>query len=221
MADRARAGTFTELKQLERQARRLIIIEAAERVFADKPFNKAGMREIAREAGISPASIYRYFPDQQTLFVEAFLNGVLQLVSIVEEALERDETADLEKTAGIFIDYLTDNDHYFRMMTMFMMDSRLHPDLIARLNEIGRGVLDRLDRVFERLGCRRDPRLHSHAFFAALNGILITFRHYPGRSREEVRRHMGRVASLIARAFLSGMKERGVGERQRPLMSAD
>jgi len=33
------------------------------------------MGDSARAAGISPALIYRHFPDQKHLFVEAFLRG--------------------------------------------------------------------------------------------------------------------------------------------------
>ncbi|HQI24391.1 MAG TPA: helix-turn-helix domain-containing protein, partial [Smithella sp.] len=67
-------NTFAELKNNEKRARQGVIVEAAQRVFAVKPFNKVSIRDIAREAGISHASIYRYFPDQQSLFVEAFLH---------------------------------------------------------------------------------------------------------------------------------------------------
>ena len=66
-------NTFADLKANEKKARQDVIIDAAERVFAVKPFSKVSIRDIAREAGISHASIYRYFPDQQSLFVEAFL----------------------------------------------------------------------------------------------------------------------------------------------------
>ena len=72
-------NTFAELKNNEKKARQDVIIEAAKRVFALKPFNKVSIRDIAREAGISHASIYRYFPDQQSLFVEAFLHGAEEI----------------------------------------------------------------------------------------------------------------------------------------------
>ena len=65
-------NTLSELKEKEKDARRTIIVDAAEKEFATKPFNKVNMRVIAKRAGISPALIYRHFPDQQSLFAETF-----------------------------------------------------------------------------------------------------------------------------------------------------
>jgi len=55
-------STLTKLRERERQARRNLIIDAAIKLFAAKPFKQVGMRDIAAEAGLSPASIYRIFP---------------------------------------------------------------------------------------------------------------------------------------------------------------
>jgi AcrR family transcriptional regulator len=52
-------------------ARRQAIVEAAARVFAEKGFNGATNRDIAREAGISAGLIYWYFESKQDLFIAA------------------------------------------------------------------------------------------------------------------------------------------------------
>ncbi len=44
---------------------------------------------------------------------------------------------------------------------------------------------------------------HSHACFAAMNGVLITFRNYPGRSKDEVAGHMKKPGKIIALKFKS------------------
>jgi hypothetical protein len=54
-----------------------------------------------------------------------------------------------------------------------------------------------------------DRRLLAHAFFSAMNGILITFRDYPGRSKEEVVEHMKLVGRVIARLFTLGVATPG------------
>ncbi len=59
---------FAELKEREKEARKQIVIESALALFAQKPFYEVGMREVADEAGISPATIYRYFPRGLSLF---------------------------------------------------------------------------------------------------------------------------------------------------------
>ena len=52
-----RNNTFAHLKSEAKLARQAVIIQAAERIFAIKPFNEVSIRDIAREAGISHATI--------------------------------------------------------------------------------------------------------------------------------------------------------------------
>ena len=48
-------------------ARKEQLLAAAERVFAQKGFNQSTIAEIAREAGVSDATIYEYFPNKEEL----------------------------------------------------------------------------------------------------------------------------------------------------------
>jgi AcrR family transcriptional regulator len=182
--------------------RRSSIIDAAEKVFAEKSFSTVSIRDIAREAGISPALIYRHFPDRQHLFVEAFLQGTKRLIEQFTDLLSRNTTPHLEDAADIFIAYLTDHEHYFKMMTHFMLEGTVHEGLLDQLNSIERSMLDQFDTLFEKTGAKNNIRLISHCFFATLNGILITFRQHPGRSPSEVREHMNRIGGIMARMFL-------------------
>jgi AcrR family transcriptional regulator len=186
--------SFGTLRENEREARRDIIVAAAERVFAVKPFDRVSIRDIAREAGISHASIYRYFPDQRALFVEAFLRGAEKLGRLVENTAG----GGIVSIAETYIRFLIENDQYFRMMTHFMLDGSLSGEQLERLNAAERKLLERLDSMF---APAKDARKISHAFFAAMNGVLISFRNYPGRSRDEVTTHMLELGRIIASKF--------------------
>ncbi len=194
-------NTFAGLKSREKKARQDVIIEAAERVFAVKPFSKVSIRDIAREAGISHASIYRYFPDQQSLFVEAFIHGAREIVQFLGDMIRSSQTGDIEKISQAYITYLITNDQYFRMMTHFMLDGSLSAELIEKLNTAERQIFDEFDILFRKMKMKEPVRPLSHAFFAALNGVLITFRNYPGRSMEAVHQHMLNIARVIATKF--------------------
>jgi len=193
--------TFSHLKDEAKLARQEIIIEAAKRVFAVKPFNKVNIRDIAGEAGISHASIYRYFPDQQSLFVEAFLHGAKEISITLEGIIENAKAPNIIKISDAYVTYLMDNDQYFRMMTYFMLDGSLSEEKIEKLNAAERRIFDQFDRMFQKMKKPEPVRLLSHAFFAALNGVLITFRNYPGRTPTAVRQHMLNIARVIARSF--------------------
>lgn len=193
--------SFNSLKESERGARRDIIIAAAERVFAGKPFDQVSIRDIAREAGISHALIYRYFPDQQALFVEAFLRGADRIVEFLRNAIDDSKGNNIEKVTEKFLTYMIENDMYFRMMTHFMLDGSLGMEQTERLNTMERQLLEQFDRLFE--NCGAEKRLQSHAFFSAMNGILISFRNYPGRERKEVAGHMLKLGRIVAGRFSS------------------
>ena len=166
-----------------------------------KPFNRVSIRDIAREAGISHASIYRYFPDQQSLFVEAFLRGAREITALISSMIEDNEKGTLANVCDAYITYLIRNDPYFRMMTHFMLDGSLSADQIEKLNAAERLIFDQFDILFRKMNRPEPVRPLSHALFAALNGVLITFRNYPGRSTGAVHRHMTNIARVISEKF--------------------
>jgi len=199
-------ATFADLKSEAKLARRELIIQAAERVFAVKPFDKVSIRDIAQEAGISHALIYRYFPDQQSIFAEAFIRGAEEIGGIIERLIDESETPDIAKISDAFLSYCIDNDQYLRMLTHFMLDGELSPEKVEKINAAERRFFDQFDRLFRKLKKPEPVRPLSHAFFAALNGVLITFRNYPGRTPEAVRQHMLNVARVIDRGFSDSQK---------------
>lgn len=65
--DTARQGS----RKRDAEATRAAILEAAKRQFADLGYDRAGLRDIAGEAGVDVALIKRYFGGKEALFVEA------------------------------------------------------------------------------------------------------------------------------------------------------
>jgi AcrR family transcriptional regulator len=65
--DEARAGG----RKRDAEATRAAILEAAKRQFAILGYDRAGLREIAGEAGVDVALIKRYFGGKEPLFIEA------------------------------------------------------------------------------------------------------------------------------------------------------
>ena len=195
-------ASSTRPRRQGKLARRELIVQAAERVFAIKPFHRVSIRDIATEAGISHASIYRYFPDQQSIFVEAFIRGAEEIGGIIEQLINEGETPDIAKISDAFLSYCIDNDQYLRMLTHFMLDGSLSSEKVEKINAAERRFFDQFDTLFRKLKKPEPVRPLSHAYFAALNGVLITFRNYPGRTPEAARQHMLNVARVIARGFI-------------------
>ncbi|HEY0526779.1 MAG TPA: TetR/AcrR family transcriptional regulator [Stellaceae bacterium] len=53
-----------------RLTRRRRILAAAAQLFAEKPFNAVQVDEVAKSAGIGKATLYRYFPSKDELYLE-------------------------------------------------------------------------------------------------------------------------------------------------------
>lgn len=197
-------SVLSELKEKERQARRAMIIDAAELEFAEKSFDKVSMRTIAKRAGVSPAIIYQHFPDQQTLFVETFQKGTNQVFEKIFSTITESEDGGLDEIVSIYVDYFTHHDQYFRMMMNFFLSGAVDPGLFEKLTVIEREILDHLDLIFRKMQIEGNVREHSHALFAALTGIVATFRNHPAKNTEQVVQHRHKIARHLASLFKKG-----------------
>jgi AcrR family transcriptional regulator len=195
-------NTLSDLKEKEKDARRTIIVDAAEKEFATKPFNRVTMRDIAKRAGISPALIYRHFPDQQSLFAETFYRGVQEVFQGLYRTIDESPNGSIEEVARVFIEYFTMHDQYFRMLMNFFMEGSVDRDLFDKLNVLERQMLDNFDIIFKKMNIKGNIRLHSHTMFAALTGIVATFRNHPSKNDDEVLKHRKFVAENLARLFI-------------------
>ena len=192
MSDRS---TFMKLREDEREVRKSLIINAAMKLFEEKSFHEIGMRDIAAEAGVSAASIYRYFPSRDDLFVEALIQDINTIETLLEGQL--DEGGAIEDLAVRVVDYLIDNEATFQMMCHFMIRGEVNARALKKFNAVQRYFLKMFDEVVGRAEGANTIRFFSHAFFASLAGVVMTFRNYPGRSKEERRRYMHKLALLI------------------------
>lgn len=202
-----------QLKEDEREVRRALIMEAALELFKRKPFDEIGMRDIAAAAGVSPASIYRYFPSQEELFIEAFIQDLVvvgdDFKSRLEKRLSRIQGQDPDiifEFANAVVDHLMDNEATFQMMSFLMIKGEMPGYLLKRFNNVQKSFIDKIDDVLRIAGFEGSLRLFSHTFFASILGVLITFRNYPGRSRDEIKSHVHRLAGIVATVFKHGIK---------------
>ncbi len=195
-------NTLEKMRQEEREARRNLILDAAVKLFSSMPFKQVGMRDIAAEAGMSAASLYRYFADRDELFVEAFIRENNAITKVFADYMESTEGNDpVKAVCKILVRYLIENEAFFQMMTHFMIDGQINDESLTKFNALEVGTLNIIERALKEAGADGSIRLMAHGMLAALNGIVITYRNYPGRSKEEAKNHMMRLAELIATVF--------------------
>ena len=70
------------------EAQRLNILRAAARVFRQRGFAGAGMREIAREADLSPGNLYHYFRGKHEILFFCQDRWLEHMLAVLERAVE-------------------------------------------------------------------------------------------------------------------------------------
>lgn len=189
--------TFTTLKQQEWDSRRNLIMDAAQRVFASETFNKANMREIAKEAGISPGSIYNYFQNQEELFLAASLRGADRLIKVFTDLVAEDHPS-IQTAAVAYIDFISRNYEYLRMVQHSMLYAQFtSKESIDKLVDTARKLFEQFDIIIKQYVFSDNVRKFSHLFFVALNGILFSYGRFPDRTSDEVLTYMKELATLL------------------------
>ncbi len=190
-------STFKQLREDEREVRKQLIIKAAKSLFEEKSFHDIGMRDIAVKAGVSAASIYRYFPSQDDLYVEALIQDLNNIEQRFKSRLEKGDS--IEDLTLAVVDYMIDNEATFQMMCHFMIRGERNPQALKKFNGVQRHFLDMFDKVVKSTEGAGNLRLNTQAFFASLAGVVLTFRNYPGRTAEEKRKAIHKLALIIMR----------------------
>ena len=62
----------TEKTRQKKDAKRTAMMQAAVRVFAEKGYHTATIRDVVNEADVAIGTFYFYFPDKETLFVHLY-----------------------------------------------------------------------------------------------------------------------------------------------------
>ncbi len=193
---------FIEMRENEREARKGILIDTAIELFGEKPYHEVGMRTIAEAAGVSPASIYRYFPSREDLLVEALIRDLEDVGPMLAERLEKGDL-DLEVFAVAAIDYLIENESTFQMMCHFMIRGEMNKPALDKFNGLMRTFLKMIEESLTKAGYKGIDRFFAHAFTASIFGIVMTYRNYPGRSKAEKRKYMHKIAGLLCKKLLA------------------
>ncbi|CAA9461757.1 MAG: Transcriptional regulator, AcrR family [uncultured Rubrobacteraceae bacterium] len=138
-------------QRTEEVDRRREILDAALRVFAERGFGGATVKEIAREAGVrSPALIYWYFKDKQALFKEV-LGERVPVVRAVTDLAKVMDLAPEEALMKLGRAYFAFERMDPRVLRLVIGEALRRPEVADAFVRGGPGrVLDFLKRYLER-----------------------------------------------------------------------
>jgi len=117
------------------EVRRPLVAAAALREFARGGFHGATIADVAREANISPAYVFKLFPGKESLFVSALERCFEQIVEALAEgadaAADQSPASVLDAMGGAYAQLISD-----RQLLML----QVHAQSVADIPEVGEAL---------------------------------------------------------------------------------
>lgn len=124
-----RGADKTPVQRARARMYRDLILDSAERIFAERGFDQATVQEMASEAGISPKTLYAWFSGKREIQDEILRVHGLAFMDAVREA-SRDGSAweRLEGLVRATVAYLVEHEPYRRILMHEGVTWGLDPD---------------------------------------------------------------------------------------------
>ena len=173
-----------ERKQRERERRRQQIIVAAKRVFSEKGFSKTTMEDIAREAELSPGTLYLYFKNKDELYASLSLR-ILQYMNIRLEDVTKETDSNPKQKIDSIKEALYDVYQFDPMIliNMFHLQSgetlkNISSPLLDNITELSRNSLQILADIFKNTSASdsflsRRPNAVADIAWSLFTGVVL------------------------------------------------
>jgi AcrR family transcriptional regulator len=129
------ASPKESLKRARRDADRRHLIDAAERVFADRGYEGTHVQDVAAEAGLSLASLYALVDGKAELYAEIHATRGRALLERAGAATKPDPAAEggapametLLRGVRAYVEFLVEHPHYLRLQLLESQPWALRP----------------------------------------------------------------------------------------------
>ncbi len=177
-------GENQERRQAHRQKRGLLrveeILSAAGTLFAEVGYDKATTNMIAAHAGVSPGSLYQFFPNKEAIAQAFAADATDHLHQVYATMLSSDVIAlPLQAFLETFIDRLVAFNRTYPGYLALELGSTLSSPLALALAEFHQGIQADLDAIFaarwpsSTQEQRHFPLLVSYRLFFALLPLVL------------------------------------------------
>jgi AcrR family transcriptional regulator len=175
---------ITERKHREREQRRQQIMVAAKKLFAAKGFSRATIEDIAKEAELSPGTLYLYFKNKDELFAALSIKILKYLITRLEKlCIEKGLTPGQRLTA--LKDILYDAcafDSWILINTFRLQASdtlqNLSPELISEIDSRTHKIVAIMAEIFQQgmstgTFINRPPNEVASVLWAVFSGAVL------------------------------------------------
>ena len=165
--------------RLDPEVRRGQILEAAERVFAERDPQDVTFEELAAAAGVSRALVYNYFGDKTGLVAAVYCRCLNRLHDELEAAIDPDAPDAVRLRAGIdcYLRFAKRNVGTWRLMSH--TGATDHPD-------VRRARRERFEELAAGWGGTVEARIAARGMVAFLEGATVVWIDSGGHDVEQV-----------------------------------
>ena len=203
-----------ERKQRERERRRQQIIVAAKRVFSEKGFSKTTMEDIAREAELSPGTLYLYFKNKDELYASLSLR-ILQYMNIRLEDVTKETDRNPEEKIESIKEALYDVYQFdpLILINMFHLQSgetlkNISSALLDNITELSRNSLQILADIFRNTSdgdsrLNQQPNAVADIVWAMFTGVVLweESKRITDDDRESMKNTLDTAFEILARGI--------------------
>ena len=186
--------------------RRLQLLAAAERLFAERGFLAVRLEDIGAAAGVSGPAIYRHFPNKESLLVELLVGISARLLAGARDVRshETDAAAALNGLIDFHLDFALGESDLIRIQDRDLAHLPAAAQRQVRRAqrqyvEVWVGVLRELEPALD----EADARLMAHAVFGLLNSTPHSIKPADGRAARAVRSRAVLRAMTVAALTVS------------------
>ncbi|MFA6012119.1 MAG: helix-turn-helix domain-containing protein [Desulfobacteraceae bacterium] len=203
--------TFQKLRENERETRKNLILDAALNVFEKKTFYKTSMSDIAKELGVSTATLYSYFPSQEELFLEAFIRDLSYIDKILKESFDNssnkeDSSTAIDMLANAMVSHLLNSEATFQLISLLMTERDMPEHLKEKFYMMKQELNERMLNVLKLSGIKDPDIKTSRAFFASVIGAIMLFKNFPEKEMKDAEENLIDLVSYIVTLFKAGVQ---------------
>lgn len=178
--------------RMNKEDRRLQILESALDVFIENGYNKSTTQGIANAAGISEVTLFRYFDSKKEIFTEA-IEPIL--ISTLRKSIVEAENLDpIEKLKYILTERLRIIIEHKKVIKLILMESEINKE-ISNIDYIGKISL-LLKQAFKESGLKNGD---DDFILRILMGSILSFLYLPETSEDKIEDFVDKILNILIR----------------------
>jgi AcrR family transcriptional regulator len=169
-------------RRMQSEERRALLVERATQLFGEHGYDALSMAQIAREANISKALLYHYFPSKSRLFEAALASGAAELRARVQLDPGLGPSEQLSRTLDAFLGWVQERPGAYAKMLESAGASEVRATMAQVRSETAAQILSGLGPDGERPATRAAV----FGWLAFLDAAILDWIEHDDLTRQEL-----------------------------------